>query len=265
MRLWTLHTPTSNDSAAIVVFNLQDQSQVGAFLAGADHGVSSTASSTFVVPVVPGALGFVSRLPLAGQSATEYGVVFAKGNNVFEVELATVSGDLTMADAQSVAREQASIASGSPIAPETPASTTWGTNKLAYSLGELSVYLIVPILVLRLIQRHRKKSKPRPEPVLNPYPGSIAVAPIPGAAQPKTSGQISIPAGWSPTSTLVLPQLAPLPPPPVRVVPPDWYPDPADPSIFRYFDGHSWTDNTSPRTPSPPAYGIQNLIDEFRC
>ena len=27
---------------------------------------------------------------------------------------------------------------------------------------------------------------------------------------------------------------------------PDWYPDPDDPTLLRYFDGHSWTAATRP-------------------
>lgn len=27
----------------------------------------------------------------------------------------------------------------------------------------------------------------------------------------------------------------------------NWYPDPADPELLRYFDGHSWTETTRPR------------------
>ena len=33
-------------------------------------------------------------------------------------------------------------------------------------------------------------------------------------------------------------------PPPMA---PNWYPDPADPELLRYFDGQSWTGATRPR------------------
>ena len=34
---------------------------------------------------------------------------------------------------------------------------------------------------------------------------------------------------------------------------PDWYPDPFDPGLLRYWDGHRWTANTAP---NPSAWGV---------
>ncbi|GFG69446.1 DUF2510 domain-containing protein [Mycolicibacter senuensis] len=34
-------------------------------------------------------------------------------------------------------------------------------------------------------------------------------------------------------------------------VPPNWYPDPVDPELLRYFDGQSWTGATRPRRALP--------------
>ena len=32
---------------------------------------------------------------------------------------------------------------------------------------------------------------------------------------------------------------------------PNWYPDPDDPELLRYFDGQSWTETTQPRDAPP--------------
>lgn len=33
--------------------------------------------------------------------------------------------------------------------------------------------------------------------------------------------------------------------------PANWYPDPVDPTLFRYWDGSRWTEHTSPRVQGP--------------
>lgn len=35
--------------------------------------------------------------------------------------------------------------------------------------------------------------------------------------------------------------------PPMAATPPGWYPDPWNPSLYRYYDGQAWTGHTSPR------------------
>lgn len=40
-------------------------------------------------------------------------------------------------------------------------------------------------------------------------------------------------------------------PPSEAAAPPNWYPDPADPELLRYFDGESWTGATQPRAEPP--------------
>jgi hypothetical protein len=30
---------------------------------------------------------------------------------------------------------------------------------------------------------------------------------------------------------------------------PNWYPDPSDPTLFRFWDGSNWTEHTAPRVP----------------
>ena len=37
--------------------------------------------------------------------------------------------------------------------------------------------------------------------------------------------------------------------------PADWYPDPQDPSLQRYWDGNAWTEHTAPAAPGQPAEG----------
>ncbi len=39
--------------------------------------------------------------------------------------------------------------------------------------------------------------------------------------------------------------------------PPDWYPDPKDPALLRYWDGATWTEHTSPAQPAQTAEPAQ--------
>jgi hypothetical protein len=74
-------------------------------------------------------------------------VIFEKGNLVFEVETASASGDLTSADAVSVASQQFAAA------PDIPASP--GTNLNALRLVLLAVGLVLTVTMI-VVGRKRK-------------------------------------------------------------------------------------------------------------
>ena len=39
--------------------------------------------------------------------------------------------------------------------------------------------------------------------------------------------------------------------------PPDWYPDPENAGMLRYWDGNQWTEHRAPATPQPPPTQVQ--------
>lgn len=42
----------------------------------------------------------------------------------------------------------------------------------------------------------------------------------------------------------------------MTTTPPDWYPDPDEPSQLRYWDGNSWTEHVAPKQPEAPSHGM---------
>ena len=260
IRIWSRQVPQNGDTAVILALNITNSSGVGSFLGGLNHGISSVASESFDVPDIAGASGFTDHLPLSGQPATEYAVTFARGSTVFEVEVATITGDITVNDALSVASLQAARDPGSVQSPTTPAATgsspTGSTQDASYVLGEVAFCVLVAILIVYLIQRdRRKRSKTPTAPSGNsgfprmPEPAwPVPIPATPTSLQPlgpQPFGSRKMQTGQDSFSGLpLLPTFAPTPPP---VSPPGWYPDSNDPTLQRYFDGHSWTSHTAPR------------------
>jgi len=260
IRIWSSQVPQSRDAVVILALNITDTSQVGGFLADFNHGISSVASESFDTPDIAGGSGFTDHLPLSGQPATEYAVTFARGNTVFEVELATITGDLNVNDELSVASQQAAQAPGSVKSPVTPAATdsspTTSTQNVSYVLGEVTFCLLVAILIVYLIKKTRRAT-PKTSIANGATSGDLR---IPGSAWPipihasqatvQSPGPQVLGLGHtqgtqhSPSGLPLMATFAPATPP---VTPPGWYPDPTDQSLQRYFDGTRWTDHTAPR------------------
>jgi hypothetical protein len=242
-RLWS-QQPPNGDFAAIVAFHWNDPVQVGGFFAGLNRGIKAEGSAPVSVSGIAGGFGFVGHLPIGGQPATEYSVTFAKGSTVFEVETVTVSGDISLANAIALAAKQA--AANAPGATALPVMPLPGgaSRPAAYVVGEVSFWVVLAIVILYFIQRHRRKSqKTLPDSV---WPMPIPMSPAslrPIGRQPLSYGQPQ--GGQGPSSGLPLfPTFAPASP---AVSPPGWYPDSNDPTLQRYFDGIRWTGHTSPR------------------
>jgi hypothetical protein len=264
LRIWSRQVPQNGDAAVILALNISDSSQVGSFLGGLNHGISSQSSETFSVPNMAGASGFTENLPLSGQPATEYSVTFARGNTVFEVELATITGDITVNDAQSVAALQEARDPGLVQSPTTPAAAgsspasapADSTLNASYVLGEVAFFLLMAILIVYLIQRNCRRNPKTPTAnngaLSSPrIPNSAWPVPIPVTQTPvqppkqQFFGYHQIQHGQDASSGLpLLSTFTPTPPP---VSPPGWYPDSSDPTLKRYFDGNIWTSHTVPR------------------
>jgi len=266
LRVWT-RQPHNGDDAVILALNISDPTQVGTFLAGFNHGESSVATSSFSVPGISGASGFLDHRPESGQPATEYSITFARGNTVFEVDFATITGDITLNDAVSVAARQAANTSGPVQSPVTPSGSVDPMLHVSYVIGEVMFWVVVILLPLGLIQRHRRKKRA----ALSMTPDTSMPFPPSGGAVRSPFGQVGnapafsaphAPSGQS-TSAPGLPllptfptfQQAPSYPPATSTSPlgtetgppAGWYPDPRVSSLQRYFDGHDWTEHTAPR------------------
>jgi hypothetical protein len=241
-RLWS-QQPPNGDFAAIVAFQWNDPGQVGGFFAGLNHGIEVSGSAPVPVPRIPGGSGFIGHLPIGGQPATEYSVTFARGSTVFEVETVTVSGDISLANAISLAAQQAANAPGATALPVTP-SPAGNSTPASYVLGEVSFWIVLAIVIIYFIQRHRRRSQKTLPDSAWPMPIPVSAASFqPIVRQPLNYGQPQ--GGQGPSSGLPLfPAFAPASLP---VTPPGWYPDSNDPTLQRYFDGHRWTGHTAPR------------------
>lgn len=174
VRTWSRHAPENGDSAVIVAFSLADSTQVVSLLGGINEGMSPASTAVYNVPDVAGATGYVQHQPLSAQPGTEYAVTFARGNIVFEVEVATITGRYTVNDAEYLASLQAAKAPGavqvppSPtatappsVAPSSPASGVSGTstNQGGFNaFGLVAIGVSIAILTLFLIRRRGRRS-----------------------------------------------------------------------------------------------------------
>jgi hypothetical protein len=231
LRFW-LHRPPNGDGVVISAFQYGDPTPLGAFLAGMNSSLAGVATGTFDVPGIFGASGYTAHVSASGTPATAYIVTFAKGRIAFEVQVITAAGDLTNADAVSVAARQAANAPGALRAPTRAPS---GSSR-AYRVGEVVGLVLLGVLVVALVLLGVRRSRVRGNRVRgNRVSGNrvrrsrvrrsrVQRRPIVGAAWP---------AGPS------LPDPPPTTPAPSRAV--GWHVDPDHLSEQAYWDGRSWT------------------------
>jgi hypothetical protein len=153
VRIWA--NPQNGDRVAIFALSINDGLSAGSFLGGFNHGMSSDATETFDVPGIAGAQGFTDHIPLSGRPATEYAVSFARGDTVFEVEVLTVSNELTVNSILSVASTQAAAAPGSQQSPITPPTNSGSTGDptlhISYVIGECVPPFVLLIVIVWLV------------------------------------------------------------------------------------------------------------------
>jgi hypothetical protein len=209
LRFW-VHQPPDGDGVVISAFQFKDPKQVGAFLSGLDSGYGRVATGTFSVPGILGGSGYTVHVSASGTPSMAYIVTFAKGSIDFEVQVITASGDLTKADARSVATRQAASAPGGLRVPVAPAGTSW-----EFRVGEIVGYVLLGIFVVALVvlvtrvvvRRSRRPRRPVATPAWHAFP-----PPLPAQERP--------------------------PAPPREV---GWHLDPDHLSEQAYWDGRSWT------------------------
>jgi hypothetical protein len=142
IRAWG-HQPSDGDAVVITAYQFAKAPDESAFLSSLDNGTQARAGAVaFPTPGIPGAIGSATHASSSGTSLTEYAVVFEKGNLVFEVETASASGDLTSANAVSLASQQFAAA------PDTPASPGTNLNGLRLVLVPVGLALTIAIIVV---------------------------------------------------------------------------------------------------------------------
>jgi uncharacterized protein DUF2510 len=263
LRTW--NGPGDHDIVLIVAAQLSDPTEVTAALASLNRAAAA-GTSTFAVPSIPGASGFTMQGPDNGETGTEYNITFAQGNYLFDVATVSVSGDLTEADTIALGTRQSARAS--TVSSTAPESLTVGL----FVIGVVAVLIVVPVvLFVRRGRRHRRSGQafsidpggtppwmtPVPTPVapeaaddhapwLSPHARPAAPTPAVPAALPPLFATAPV-AG---SVTTVAPS-AHEHSEPAGAYPAGWYPDYADPSLMRYFDGQEWTNLTAGQQDGP--------------
>ncbi len=160
VRTWTRGT----DSVGIGSIRYDDAGVLTDIVSGLNRAVSQTAVSTFDVPGVSGASGFVETGTSGGQSVTAYVVDFVQGNELFMVQVQTVSGDVGQADAVSLASRQAAQANGGTVLTD------------PWLLGPAAAVLLVLLVVVPVLIRRRERAPTAP-PVGSPTTAGTVLAP----------------------------------------------------------------------------------------
>jgi hypothetical protein len=101
------HQPMNGDAVVISAFQFQDPTQATSFVSGENGSFPQQSGvSSFAVPNIPGATGYVVHTSASGSPITEYVVIFAKGGTDIQLVGVTESGDMTAADVTALASQQ---------------------------------------------------------------------------------------------------------------------------------------------------------------
>jgi hypothetical protein len=150
IRSWS-HQPSNGDADVITAFQFKNASDETSFVNGFNSQLQSQSSQAenaqFAVAGIPGASGIEVHTAQSGIALTEYIVSFTKGNTAFQEFMATSSGDLTTADAVSVADQQFANA---PDIPANGSGTNW------HLLPGVPLVGLLLCIVIIVIGRKRK-------------------------------------------------------------------------------------------------------------
>jgi hypothetical protein len=161
VRSWTR---SGGDSAAIAVVRDGNSGLLSTVVGSLNHGLSASGATPFAVAGVSGASGFSVSGTAGGTSATSYFVDWVQGDELFLVGLQTSSGDVTEADAVTLASRQADHTGSSGF-----------VTPLVLGLAAAAVVLLV-VVVTAVVRRGRRRTERRAVemgwPSLAPRPGS---------------------------------------------------------------------------------------------
>jgi len=186
IRSWS-HQPSNGEAVVITAFQFENAPDESSFVNGFNNQLQSQSSPQFAVTGIPGASGYEVHTTQSGIALTEYIVSFTKGNTAFQEFMATSSGDLTTANAISVADQQFAVA------PDIPASNS-GTNwHLLPGVPLVGLLVCVAIVVIG-----RRRKYPEALRGLPPQGGNFWAPPA-GAAPSGPWASYSSPAGSVPS------------------------------------------------------------------
>jgi hypothetical protein len=193
VRSWN-HQPSNGDAVVIFAFEFKTASDESSFVNGINNQMRSQAGNEpFAVAGIPGASGAEVHTSTSGPASSEYIVSFEKGNTAFEVAVATSSGDLTSADAVSVANQQYANA---PDNPASGSATNWHFLGVVPLVGLL---LCIAIIVIGRMRKYPQALRGLPPqsgrnwgpPVADPSGPqgaySYPIGPAPSGERPKVS------------------------------------------------------------------------------
>lgn len=163
IRLWS-RQPPNGDAVVISAFQYSNPAGATAMLAGENFSlIAKPGVTTFAVPGIAGASGYtVPTATSSGTSVSGHFVFFNVGGTSVQVIVVSQSGDLTVADAVTLANRQAA---------NTPASSS-GSSSPAYRAGEIfaavAAGLVIVWAIMAVIRRSRKSapSAGAPAPVV---------------------------------------------------------------------------------------------------
>jgi hypothetical protein len=193
IRSWG-HQPPDGDGVVIIAFAFANGSEESSFAGGLAASTQRQSNNqSFAVPGISGASGAVLHTTASGTAISEYAVTFSKGNTVFQMVVASSSGDLTSANAVSLANQQFANA------PDIPAKTsgrTWHNLAIVPPIGILLAVVVIVIGRKRKYPTSLTGGAPRvgpnwPPPPVVPTPANMPPSPsvgtLPTEARPKVS------------------------------------------------------------------------------
>ena len=147
IRSWD-RQPSNGDAVVIAAFEFTNTSEENSFVDSLDADMrAQSGSEPLAVPRIWGASGAALLTSASGTPVSEYVVSFAKGDTAFQVGVASSSGDLTSADAVSVANRQFAVA---PNTPAGTSGTTWQWSRVVPLAG-------IPFCIAIILVARRRK------------------------------------------------------------------------------------------------------------
>jgi hypothetical protein len=177
LRLW-VHQPQNGDAVSIEAFQFVHADAENSFVSGLSSALQArTGATPFPVPGLPDASGVGDHTTSAGAPLVANTVSFVKGDTVYEVTVGSEYGELTAADAISIATNQAASAPDTP-ALSSPVSWRHRTGEV-YGAAGGSVFVFVLILIAMRRRRAPRLKAAAQQPVQVGLPTTITYPPPP--------------------------------------------------------------------------------------